>query len=99
MASIKLHARSGDDSANGFESCDFRGDLAVHPPVDRHKTILERDPATDEQIALVLEHGPALNRLLAEIDFVPAKILGIAADEILSRAGGGGQLRVGVWDD
>ena len=99
MAAIKIHLRSGDDSANGFESCDFRGPLAVHPPTDRHKTVLERDPATDEQVAKVLEHGPALNRLLAEIDLFPSKVAGIDVSELLGRAGAGEQLRIGVWDE
>lgn len=99
MASIKLHARGGDDSANGFTDCDFRGDKAVHPPVDRHKTLFERDPATDEQVALVLEHGPAFNRMLAEIDFLPAQVLGLPIGEILGRVGAGEHLRIGVWDE
>ena len=99
MAAIKIHMRRGDDSANGFESCDFRGDKAVHPPVDHHSTIpqFEVDPATDEQIARCLAIGPELNRFLAEV--FGKKLDDAVPDEVEALTGGGPYPRIGVWDD
>ncbi len=85
MASIKLHV--GIFSDPGTESCDFRGDKFIgHEQGDEHRTVLEKDPATDAEIALVLEHGPVLNRILDTL--VPAESFGIE-----------GGARIGVWDE
>ena len=93
MASIKLHARSGHDSADGTVSCDFRGDNAVHPPVDHHKTLWEIDPAPEDLVAEVLTLGPAVNRMFARLEVL--KNIG----DVLQLAGAGGSLRIGVWDE
>ena len=101
MASVKLQARSGDASANGFVACDFRGDGMVHPPVDHHKTLFEKDPAPDELVQKGLEKGPLLNQLLDELcaELVPAEVFGLPVGELLTRVGAGDRLRIGVFDE
>jgi len=85
MASIKVHV--GIFSDNGAESCDFRGDKFIgHEQGDEHRTILEKDPATEAEIAAVLEYGPKLNALLDTL--TPSEGFGIE-----------GGLRIGVWSE
>ena len=85
MASIKIHAFVGSDS--GTESCDYRGDKFIgHEQGDEHRTLFEKDPATEEEIAAVLEMGPKLNALFDTL--TPSEGFGIE-----------GGLRIGVWDE
>lgn len=83
LNAIKLHLFNGPN--NGSVSADFRNpDVSEKETAatgDHHKTIWEIDPASDEEVALVLEFGPALNRLLAQRNPV----------------GDYGGLRIGVW--
>lgn len=91
--------RRGVESANGYENCDFRGERYVGAPDDHHATIpqLEIDPATDEQIAQVLEHGPMINRLFGEL--FGKKLDEAIPDQIEELTGGGTYPRIGVWDE
>lgn len=85
MAAIKVHAFVGSNA--GTESCDFRGDKFIgHEQGDEHRTIFEKDPATEAEIAAVLEYGPKLNALLDTL--TPSEGFGIE-----------GGLRIGVWDE
>jgi hypothetical protein len=80
---IKIHVYHGPD--NGAIDCDFRNpdgsEEATAATGDEHKTVFEIDPATDEEVALVLELGPKLNALFAKGNPV----------------GGFAGLRIGVW--
>lgn len=87
MDAIKFHA--GNLSDDGTQNCDYRNPDGTErigaAEGDHHRTIFEIDPATPEQVALVLEHGPKLNQLLKEVNPV-GDILGMHPG-----------LRVGVW--
>lgn len=84
MAAIKIHAYVGSNTGAG--SCDFRGENAIgHEQGDEHRTIFEIDPATEEDVAAVLQFGPQLNAIIAKAT---------AAAGI-----GGGSARIGVWDN
>jgi hypothetical protein len=95
MATITLHAYKGTD--DGTASCDYRGERFIgHEQGDEHRTIFEKEfgpgITTNAEIEAVLEHGPALNRVLSQM--VPAVNLpeGFGSG---SRLG----LRIGVWDE
>lgn len=88
MPSIKLHVFSGPN--DGTESCDFRGDKFVGSQQgDQHRTLMEKDPASDEEVAAVLALGPSINVVLSQM--VPGDLIGI----LWKNAG----LRLGVWDE
>ena len=80
---IKLHIFNGPNK--GIVDADFRNadgtEEATAATGDNHKTIWEIDPATDEQVKLVLEFGPKLNELFAQKNPV----------------GDFAGLRIGVW--
>lgn len=89
MAAIKIHGFVGEN--DGTKSCDFRGDKFIgHEQGDEHRTIFEIDPASDEQLELVLEHGPEINELLSKMS---------AASAVHSLLGKSAGLRIGVWDN
>lgn len=103
MASIKLHI--GKFSNPGTESCDFRGDKFIGKEQgDHHSTVLEKDPASANEVELALQLGPKINAafndlkgLTGDIGMLPAKGL-----EIFGQLRGeetGLELRIGVWDD
>lgn len=80
---IKLHLFNGPDK--GTVDADFRNADGTEEETsatgDSHKTIWEIDPATEEQVAMVLEFGPALNQMFA------------SKNPVGDFAG----LRIGVW--
>jgi hypothetical protein len=77
---IKIHAFNGPD--RGTEDCDFRNpdgsEEETSATGDHHRTLAEIDPATEEQVAFVLEHGPEFNQLMGKsnpiADFVGLRI-------------------------
>jgi hypothetical protein len=98
---IKIHV--GQFAEDGTENCDFRNPDGTErlgaEQGDHHKTIWEKDPASQEDVDWVLANGPILNRnarLLEEaierLGLVPS-----GAAEILANLGLGTQLRIGVW--
>lgn len=99
MASIKLHVyrtRMGDD---GTESCDYRGH-GEHGAGenDQHRTILEKDPASESEIALALEKGPEVNKGFAMLDDLLPGASGNVASLLGLEGSGPIGLRLGVWD-
>lgn len=87
MAAIKVHV--GIFSDDGTASCDFRGERFVGSEQgDHHRTVLEIDPASDEEVELCLSVGPSLNQLFKRM---------VAGAGILAEASAGA--RIGVWDE
>lgn len=63
--SIKLQLVTG--TSHDF---DFRGDKFIgHNQGDEHKTLLERDPASESDIQAIEEHGAEINAALGKLDF------------------------------
>lgn len=86
MASIKIHVFKGSDG--GTVACDYRGDKRIGSQQgDEHRTIAELDPATQQMVDAVLEHGPAINAILSKLVPTGLPMLGKVA------------LRIGVWDE
>lgn len=99
MATVKLHAYSGDH--NGFESCDFRGDKYVgRDQGDSHRTLAEweygPDVETNEHIEDVLENGPEWNQMTARL--LNGFQMPFEITVLLGMMGAGEKLRLGVWD-
>ena len=99
MAAIKLHVFRTEMGDDGTHTCDYRGG-GEHGAGenDQHRTILEKDPASEDEIAEVIELGPNLNAIFARL---VASELG-AAGNVASAFGLEGHgpigLRIGVWD-
>lgn len=87
MNSIKIHV--GNLSDDGTVNCDYRNEDGSErlgaAQGDHHKTIFEIDPASDSDVALVLELGPKLNELFSRFTS-PVEGFGVKAG-----------LRIGVW--
>lgn len=84
---IKLHI--GEFAEDGTLTCDFRNPDGTErlgaEQGDRHKTVLEIDPADAEAVELALEIGPKLNRLLSKAKI---RIAGLGVEV---------GARIGVW--
>jgi hypothetical protein len=99
MPSIKLHVFRTEIGDDGTESCDFRGS-GEHGAgtYDHHRTVEEIDPATDEQIAFILENGPAANKVFAMMAESQHSFAGGIASLLGLEGDGPIGLRLGVWD-
>lgn len=86
MPSIKLHV--GIFADNGQVNCDYRDRPMGHAEGDEHRTVLELDPASDEEVAIALEIGPRFNALANKM------LPGSGLAELTGKAAGG---RLGVW--
>lgn len=99
MASIKLHVFRTEMGDRGFESVDYRGSGELGAGEnDQHRTVFERDPASDEAIDKILAIGPELNRLFDELDGGTNELAGDIADVLRLEGSGPVGLRIGVWD-
>lgn len=99
MASIKLHVYRTEMGDNGTESCDYRGKGEHGAGVDdQHRTVIERDPASESEINGVLMKGPAANQAIKLLtDGQPDLLADLASMLGLDGSGPVG-LRLGVWD-
>lgn len=99
MPSIKLHVYRKNFGDNGLISCDYRGEGELGAGKDdQHRTVVERDPATAQEIQGLLLEGPEINQRLDDLStYLPdyasqiASVLGLEGDGPIG-------LRVGVWD-
>lgn len=68
MATIKLHIYSNEDP--GTSSCDYRGQGELK---GNHKTLAEKEfgasVETNDAIEKVIEFGPKVNEVLADLNF------------------------------
>jgi hypothetical protein len=99
MASIKLHIFRTGMGDKGLSNVDYRGkgELGAGEK-DQHRTVVEKDPADETEIAAALISGPRINQSLVALnDLVPNY-----ADELAGVLGLEGEgpigLRLGVWD-
>lgn len=104
MPAIKLQAYKGTN--DGSVSCDYRGELFIgseHDPrrttgdIDHHRTIAEIDPASEEQLAWWLEHGPTVNAGLRDFgvkSFLPSALAEALGDFVPVEG-----MRVGIFDE
>lgn len=99
MAAIKLHVFRTEMGDPGTESCDFRGQGELGAGEnDQHRTITEKDPASEAEIALALERGPELNKGFAALNDLLPDATGNVASLLGLEGHGPVGLRVGVWD-
>lgn len=100
MASIKTHVYRGTD--DGTESCDFRGEHFIGSDEgDHHRTIpqLEIDPANENLVELVLDHGPAINRIFSAMAAAQPDSISQMASMLGLDGDGDVGIRIGVWDN
>lgn len=99
MASIKLHVFRTELGDDGSESCDFRGS-GEHGAGenDQHRTVVEKDPATPEEINAITMKGPSANQAFRLLVQDQPDIFGDLATMFGLEGSGPVGLRLGVWD-
>lgn len=99
MASIKLHVFRTEMGDDGTEQCDFRGE-GEHGAGsnDQHRTIAEKDPASESEINGVLMKGPVANQAFKLLADGQPDLFANVADLLGLEGSGPISLRIGVWD-
>lgn len=99
MPSIKLHVFRTEMGDDGTESCDFRGS-GEHGAgeSDQHRTVIERDPASESEINGVLMKGTAANQAIKLLTDGQPDLLADLASMLGLEGEGPIGLRIGVWD-
>ena len=97
--SVKLHVYRTEMGDAGTENCDYRGggELAAGEH-DQHRTVGESDPAPDELVELVKEHGAAVNAVFLALARHAPDFVAHAATLLGLEGTGPVALRIGLWD-
>lgn len=97
MADGKIHAILGETQDWGTESADFRNMADDVFPGETHRTVMEKENMTDDDIEWFNENAPAFNSFMREAKERGFKFAG-PVGSALGMAGSAVGLRAGLWD-
>lgn len=97
MPDGKIHAILGDTQDWGTESADFRNMADDVFPGEQHRTVMEKENMTEDDIAWFTANAPAFNAFCKEAKARGFKFSG-PVGAALGNASAGVGLRAGLWD-
>jgi hypothetical protein len=97
MADGKIHAILGDTQDWGTESADFRNMADDVFPGEQHRTIMEKENMTEDDIEWFNEAAPLFNEFMQEAKDRGFRFSG-PVGQVLGMAGQPVGLRAGLWD-